>query len=166
MHEARDTLPSTGGPTPSHAGGEPHPGDVGSPDVFEGSEALSALRQRYAKAVTAVIRESPLDPLPQPVNSAFPVAWRAADAVLAVRDEELESARAAAQAELRGGLDCALLAVRWQQRAEQAEAGIARVRALHSRDDSNSLGPWCGTCTTSWPCQTIRALDDHEGLRR
>lgn len=43
--------------------------------------------------------------------------------------EELEAARAAAQAELRGGLDCARLAVQWQERAEQAEATVSRVRA-------------------------------------
>ena len=44
--------------------------------------------------------------------------------------EELEAAQAAAQAELRGGLDCAQQAVQWQRRAEHAEATIARVREL------------------------------------
>lgn len=46
-----------------------------------------------------------------------------------------------------------------EERAEQAEARIAAVRALHARDDSNPLGPWCGTCTGHWPCATVIALD-------
>ncbi|MET9813192.1 hypothetical protein [Streptomyces sp. NPDC006355] len=47
------------------------------------------------------------------------------------------------------------------QRAEQAEAAIARVRNLHHQD-----GDHCAICTTDfgrlnapWPCDTIRALD-------
>lgn len=40
-----------------------------------------------------------------------------------------------------------------------AEAANARAKALHARDDSNPLGPWCGTCTTSWPCRTWTVLD-------
>ncbi|SFK92284.1 hypothetical protein SAMN05216275_14146 [Streptosporangium canum] len=45
-----------------------------------------------------------------------------------------------------------------RRRAEQAEAAIARAEALHSPDDSNPHGPWCGTCTTRWPCRTWTAL--------
>ncbi|MET8334392.1 hypothetical protein [Streptosporangium canum] len=45
-----------------------------------------------------------------------------------------------------------------RRRAEQAETAIARAEALHSRDDSNPHGPWCGTCTTRWPCRTWTAL--------
>ena len=40
-----------------------------------------------------------------------------------------------------------------------AEARLAAVRAEHARDDSNPLGPWCGTCIGTWPCATMTALD-------
>ena len=46
----------------------------------------------------------------------------------------------------------------WETRAVAAEAAVARVEALHPRDDSNPRGPWCGTCLTVWPCDTVRAL--------
>jgi hypothetical protein len=51
---------------------------------------------------------------------------------------------------------------RWLEAEEgrrTAETQLAAVRALHERDDSNPLGPWCGTCLCSWPCGTIRTLD-------
>ncbi|GAP46915.1 hypothetical protein [Streptomyces azureus] len=48
------------------------------------------------------------------------------------------------------------------KRTDQAEAAIARVRALHYQD-----GDYCALCTTDfgrlsapWPCGTIRALDE------
>ncbi|MFI6814449.1 hypothetical protein ACIBG7_18705 [Nonomuraea sp. NPDC050328] len=49
-------------------------------------------------------------------------------------------------------------------RAEQGEAAIARVRALHAQKD---YGPYCWHCSendypdyqTPWPCPTIQALD-------
>lgn len=48
--------------------------------------------------------------------------------------------------------------IRETERAERAEAALARVRALHS----NGYG-LCDECTGShgvpWPCPTIRALD-------
>ncbi|WP_031165992.1 hypothetical protein [Streptosporangium roseum] len=43
-------------------------------------------------------------------------------------------------------------------RAEKTEAAIARAETLHSPDNSNPHGPWCGTCTTRWPCRTWTAL--------
>lgn len=45
------------------------------------------------------------------------------------------------------------------ERLHAAEAANGRAKALHSRDDSSSHGPWCGTCMTSWPCRTWIALD-------
>jgi hypothetical protein len=45
---------------------------------------------------------------------------------------------------------------------QAAESAIARVRAVHARDDSNPHGPWCGTCMAAWPCSTWRALDGEE----
>jgi len=42
---------------------------------------------------------------------------------------------------------------------EQLCTAIDLARALHARDDSNPLGPWCGTCLTIWPCRTSAALD-------
>ncbi|MCI3153207.1 hypothetical protein ELQ39_15850 [Streptomyces sp. GB4-14] len=44
-----------------------------------------------------------------------------------------------------------------QDRAEQAQAAIARVRALHVDDTA-----LCRTCATPAPCNTIRALDGTE----
>ena len=45
-------------------------------------------------------------------------------------------------------------------RAEQAEARIKAVRAIH-RDlyESMSGFPYCDSCDRDWPCPTIRALD-------
>jgi hypothetical protein len=47
-----------------------------------------------------------------------------------------------------------------QDRRQAAEAIAARARDLHCRDDSNPLGPWCGTCSVPWPCQTWEALTE------
>ncbi|MCT9932424.1 hypothetical protein N5079_19675 [Planotetraspora sp. A-T 1434] len=49
------------------------------------------------------------------------------------------------------------------ERAERAEAALARARELHSRDDSSPHGPWCGTCMTFWPCRTWIAVLDGPG---
>jgi hypothetical protein len=46
----------------------------------------------------------------------------------------------------------------WASRALKAEAVVERAKALHPCDDSNPRGLWCGTCLTSWPCDTFRAL--------
>ena len=45
-------------------------------------------------------------------------------------------------------------------RADQAEARIKAVRAIH-RDLYESLSgvPYCDECDRAWPCPTIRALD-------
>ena len=45
-------------------------------------------------------------------------------------------------------------------RAEQAEARIKAVRAIH-RDLYESMpgAPYCDSCDRDWPCPTIRALD-------
>ncbi len=45
----------------------------------------------------------------------------------------------------------------------QAEARVAAVRALHGRDDSNPLGPWCDICLCKWPCRTTVALGELSG---
>jgi hypothetical protein len=48
------------------------------------------------------------------------------------------------------------------QRAKDAEARLARVRALHVRVDGGA-GPYCELCADGgdihWPCATIAALD-------
>src|SRR5262245_21843603 len=45
---------------------------------------------------------------------------------------------------------------------DRLRAAIEQARALHSRDDSNPFGPWCGICMAAWPCETRRALDAPE----
>ncbi|KUJ65415.1 hypothetical protein [Streptosporangium amethystogenes] len=62
--------------------------------------------------------------------------------------------------------DCSPTADQWleqRQRAEQAEAAIARVRALHSRweYDQNdcSVCVDCYGAPVPYPCPTLRALD-------
>ena len=54
----------------------------------------------------------------------------------------------------------------WQYRAEQAEAAIARVRALHGRHDPNcpygedcAGAGLCLACREEYPCATIRAIE-------
>lgn len=50
-----------------------------------------------------------------------------------------------------------------KQRAEQAEAAIARVRALHRKathgDDCVHCAAFGSAYDNTWPCQTIRVLD-------
>jgi len=62
--------------------------------------------------------------------------------------------------------DCSPTADQWleqRQRADRAEAAIARVRALHTRWDADPAS--CAHCVDSYgtpvryPCPTIRALD-------
>ncbi|MFH8336932.1 hypothetical protein [Streptomyces sp. AM6-12] len=42
------------------------------------------------------------------------------------------------------------------QRAEHAEAAIARVRAIHSHGRRTNA---CNDCGQPWPCEVARALD-------
>jgi hypothetical protein len=86
------------------------------------------------------------------------------EAVMAVRDEDLQA---------------------WRERAEKAEAAIARVREQHPEhegrcarclepctclDDAEQTpdglwNAWANVCAhgnADWPCPTIRALDDSE----
>lgn len=62
--------------------------------------------------------------------------------------------------------DCSPTADQWleqRQRADRAEAAIARVRALHGRWDCDANS--CASCVDSYgtpvpyPCPTLRALD-------
>lgn len=89
------------------------------------------------------------------------------DAVLAVRDTELEQLRAALHTyentitwftTCHGCAKTLDSSYAETVRAEKAEAALVHAKALHSRDDSNPHGPWCGTCTTRWPCRTWTAL--------
>ena len=57
-----------------------------------------------------------------------------------------------------------------RDRAFEAEAAIARVRALHGRHDPNcpygedcAGAGLCLACREEYPCATIRALDGLEG---
>ncbi|MFE9382339.1 hypothetical protein ACFYMO_03745 [Streptomyces sp. NPDC007025] len=91
-------------------------------------------RERYAEAITADY-----------VDLRF-VRDDLAVAAMAVADAE--------QAELRAERD------RAREVAVRLENQLAAVRALHARDDSNPHGPWCNTCLTTWPCHTIRAIEE------
>ena len=42
----------------------------------------------------------------------------------------------------------------WEQRAQAAEATVARVRAVHA----NAGDGWCLGCDADWPCATWDAL--------
>ena len=71
---------------------------IGSPDVSDGSETLTALRERYAEALTRRLRADTLArrrPSITSVNSLTPTADDLADAVLGVRDEEMAALKAA-----------------------------------------------------------------------
>lgn len=46
-----------------------------------------------------------------------------------------------------------------EARAENAEAQVAVVQALHFVTASASGGTNCGACSHDWPCPTLRALD-------
>lgn len=59
---------------------------------------------------------------------------------------------------------------RTAERANEAEATLERVRALHPAREVPAIHPLdsptgrsayteCGTCSTPWPCSTIRAID-------
>lgn len=52
-------------------------------------------------------------------------------------------------------LDSAAAAI---QRAERAEAAIARVRAIHTHGPRTNT---CNDCGQPWPCEVTRALDGH-----
>jgi hypothetical protein len=45
-------------------------------------------------------------------------------------------------------------------RAEQAEATVARVRAIHSHGPRTNT---CNDCGQPWPCEVTRALDEQPG---
>lgn len=52
-----------------------------------------------------------------------------------------------------------------RERAEQAEAAIARVRALHRKASHGDMCVYCAPVQrigydATWPCDTIRALDE------
>jgi hypothetical protein len=102
----------------------------------------------------------------QELTSTSQSVWVSAlvDAVLAVRDQDAETLRSENK-DLR-------------KAADHAEAGIARVRALHTPDQppeghqwvSGGRQPKCEGCdhegnpftAPDWPCDTIRALDGED----
>lgn len=55
----------------------------------------------------------------------------------------------------------ALLDMLGQALAERdhARAQVDRVRELHQPIEFPGQGRFCDTCTTTWPCPTVRALD-------
>ena len=73
-------------------------------------------------------------------------------AEIAVRDQDAETLRSENE-DLR-------------KRADQAEAAVARVRALHKQVTYAGGTPHCYECCDDviypWPCDTIRALDGQE----
>lgn len=126
------------------------------------------LRHRYAEALIACIKQGIVIPGPPGDWHAFgPSEYDLADSVLAVRDTELEQLRAAIHTyentitwftTCHGCAKTLDSSYAETVRAEKAEAALVHAKALHSRDDSNPHGPWCGTCTTHWPCRTWIAL--------
>jgi hypothetical protein len=95
------------------------------------------------------------------------------DAMLAELRETLRRAnRELEQAATKWDADLDKRTAALAERAEQAEARIARVRDLHVRSDKRrpldlSLTPiiHCAHCNNDWPCDTIRALDSVETTR-
>ncbi|MDT0381400.1 hypothetical protein RM572_21820 [Streptomyces sp. DSM 42041] len=99
-------------------------------------------------------------------RETFDIAWEQQAAELERAREERGTYRAAwHSARDRARKHCAAVDGMWNantrlaNRARRAEKQLTAVRALHQRDDSNPLGPWCGTCSVPWPCRTAAALD-------
>lgn len=117
---------------------------------------MDGYRERVAAALEAADTDCHTGCQPDPD--------RLADAVLDVRDEELERLRqqlVSKEATRQAGLDVIRLQ---NEREERSQAAIARVRALHAE---NHRG-WCEHCSelteaphgpVSWPCDTVKALD-------
>ncbi|GAA4221477.1 hypothetical protein FHR32_005103 [Streptosporangium album] len=121
----------------------------------KGSRAIRLaddLRHRYANAIHYVLYG------PASGSTTQRLAATAAHAVLAVRDTELERASGYAERMAEMVIEKDREATQWAERLHKAEAALVHAKALHSRDDSNPHGPWCGTCTTHWPCRTWTAL--------
>nr|BEK68823.1 hypothetical protein KPHV_60500 [Kitasatospora purpeofusca] len=87
---------------------------------------------------------------------------RAAEDELGQRRQQVAELTTRVQQAAEGIRAARALAGTHQQRAEQAEARITAVRALHQRFENR-----CGDCYNPdypepWPCPTIRALDGAE----
>jgi hypothetical protein len=97
--------------------------------------------------------------------------WAVVQPVLDAKDDEIAALRAELALHEAAAPATNNLAKRETARAEQAEATIARVEALHARVNTR-YGKACDHCRGSdeepipWPCSTIAALaqpDDQEG---
>ena len=122
------------------------------------------LRHRYAEALARHMT-SPEHKYDGGPAHGFVWDWECcADAVLDMRDAELEQLKddalavVAESAQERNG---------WRERAENAEAENARIRALHpSREEADAAGQvLCVECAVPAPCKTRRTLDDQEADR-
>jgi hypothetical protein len=144
-------------------GGEQEP--RGPIDWARQQQAEREARQTAAPAATEATESAPWPQLEARAFNAVQPALQAAGAWLpmSVRRAVAKAVLAAVQPHLAGHYQHAVdAAVAAEQRANQAAAAIARVRALHTKD-----GDHCAICTEDfgrlsapWPCPTIRALDD------
>jgi hypothetical protein len=74
-------------------------------------------------------------------------------------DEELETLRVKAARTMVQRDYWRMTAHDERERAEVAEAAIARVRAVHPQGDPIEGIDSCRACLVEWPCPTIAALE-------
>jgi hypothetical protein len=123
------------------------------PHVLGIFEQHAAERRAHAAAVEARLRPTASSITDQQLDDLYAEVERM-KLLIAASESDGHAVRMAAQ--------YAEKAIENGERAEQAEAAIARVRALHYQD-----GAHCAVCTedfgrlnADWPCPTIRALDE------
>lgn len=129
----------------------------------------AGLREQYAAAIREAITSAPTDDADDLVPAVLAVRDRAMEQL---RDR-LDSARASRKRWMNGYQAAAEQQAGWIRRAEQAEAAVARVRALH-RPVGTIAGPRCAGCMLDDPfeahpadqCPTIAALDQQQEADR